>query len=52
MCDAPTPRGLVSFGSLEQSEYGWDQVFRVLTSSDMTRRCSATARARNGYVGT
>ena len=52
MCDsAGLPRGLVSFGSLEQSEYGWQQVFRVLTSSDLTRQVFGDGTGGNGYVG-
>lgn len=52
MCDsAGLPRGLVSFNSLEQSEYGWQQVFRVLASSDLSRQIFGDGTGGNGYVG-
>jgi len=53
MCDsAGLPRGLVSFNSLEQSEYGWEQVFRVLTASDLTRSLFGDGTGATGYVST
>ena len=53
LCDSSgLPNGLVSLGSIETSEYGWDQVFRVLTSSDLTRQLFGPGFGAAGLVST
>jgi hypothetical protein len=51
MCEDGLPSGLISLDRLEQSEYGWEQVFRVLTSADVTRQLFGDGTGAAGYVG-
>ena len=52
MCEDGLPAGLISLSRLEESEYGWDQVFRVLTSSDVTRHLFGDGTGARGHVST
>ena len=44
--------GLVSLGSVATNEMGWDQVFRVLTSDDITTDLFGPGFGPAGYVST
>ena len=46
-----TGRGLVSLHSVARNEAGWDQVFRVLTSPDITRHVFGPGYGNPGNVG-
>ena len=50
--DDGLPLGLVSLSRVETNEYGWDQVFRVLTSSDITRQLFGPGYGDGGLVST
>lgn len=45
-------QGLISLSRMEANEQGWDQAFRVLTSSDITRQLFGDGLGGGGYVST